>query len=127
MPAWTPVHLPDDYPPPAGAYSPAVRAGNLIFVSGQLPRDPRTRQVVGADVTTQTRQVLTNVELILAAAGATMRDIVSVTVYLADMADWQAFDAVYREVMQPPYPSRAAVGAALHGALVEVSVVALVP
>ena len=125
MVAGTPVHLPDDYPPPAGAYSPAVRAGNLIFVSGQLPRDPRTRQVVGADITTQTRQVLTNVELVLTAAGVTMRDIVSVTVYLADMADWQGFDAAYREVMQPPYPARAAVGAELNGALVELSVVAL--
>ena len=122
---WSPIQLPAEYPPPAGAYSPAVRAGNLIFVSGQLPRDPRTREVVGSDVAAQTRQVLANIEVILSAAGATMRDIVSVTVYLADMADWGAFDAVYREVMRPPYPARAAVGAQLHGALVEVSVIAL--
>lgn len=122
--SWTPVTLPDDYPPPAGAYSPAVRAGNLIFVSGQLPRDPRTGAVVGRDVAEQTRRVFANIELILGAAGVSLRDIVSVTVYLASMADWAAFDAVYREVMQPPYPARAAVGAELHGALVEVSVVA---
>ena len=122
--SWTPVTLPDEYPPPAGAYSPAVRAGNLIFVSGQLPRDPRTRAVVGRDVAEQTRQVFANLELILGAAGVSLRDIVSVTVYLASMADWSAFDAVYREVMQPPYPARAAVGAELHGALVEVSVIA---
>ena len=122
--SWTPVQLPGDYPPPAGAYSPAVRAGSLIFVSGQLPRDPRTREVVGTDVTTQTRQVLANIETILSAAGVTMREIVSVTVYLADMGDWSAFDAVYREIMKPPYPARAAVGAQLHGALVEVSVIA---
>src|SRR5687768_13825013 len=122
--SWTPVQLPGDHPPPAGAYSPAVRAGNLIFVSGQLPRDPRTREVVGSDVATQTRQVLANIETILSAAGVTMREIVSVTVYLADMGDWGAFDAVYREIMQPPFPARAAVGAQLHGALVEVSVIA---
>lgn len=122
--SWTPVHLPGEYPPPAGAYSPAVRAGNLVFVSGQLPRDPLTRQVVGSDVAAQTRQVFANIDVILSAAGVTMRDIVSVTVYLADMADWGAFDAVYREVMTPPYPARAAVGAQLHGALVEVSVIA---
>lgn len=125
--SWTPVHLPGEYPPPAGAYSPAVRAGGLIFVSGQLPRDPRTRQVVGTDVAAQTRQVFANIDVILSAAGVTLRDIVSVTVYLADMADWSAFDAVYREVMTPPYPARAAVGAQLHGALVEVSVVAQAP
>lgn len=124
--SWNPVSLPDDYPPPAGAYSPAVRTGNLIFVSGQLPRDPRTRAVVGTDVAEQTRQVFANIELILSAAGATLGDIVSVTVYLADMADWAAFDGVYREVMRPPYPARAAVGAQLHGALVEVSVIAAV-
>ena len=122
--SWTPVNLPGDYPPPAGAYSPAVRAGNLIFVSGQLPRDPRTRQVIGTDVAAQTRQVFANIEVILSAAGVTLRDIVSVTVYLADMAHWAAFDAVYRELMQPPYPARAAVGAQLNGALVEVSIVA---
>jgi 2-iminobutanoate/2-iminopropanoate deaminase len=101
-----------------------VRAGNLIFVSGQLPRDPRTRQVVGTDVATQTRQVFANIEVILSAAGVTLRDIVSVTVYLADMSHWAAFDAVYRELMQPPYPARAAVGAQLNGALVEVSIIA---
>ena len=122
--SWTPVQLPGDYPPPAGAYSPAVRAGDLIFVSGQLPRDPRTRQVVGTDVDAQTRQVFANIELILSAAGVTLRDIVSVTVYLADMAHWASFDAVYREIMQPPYPARAAVGAHLNGALVEVSIIA---
>ena len=99
--SWTPVHLPGEYPPPAGAYSPAVRAGNLIFVSGQLPRDPRTRQVVGTDVAGQTRQVFANIDVILSAA--------------------------YREVMTPPYPARAAVGAQLHGALVEVSVIAQAP
>ena len=121
---WHPVMLGADVPPPAGAYSPGVRAGNLLFVSGQVPKDPRTGAIVGDDVTGQTRQVLRNLRGVLEAGGATLADVVSVTVYLEDEGDWGTFNEVYRTVFSPPYPSRAVVGARLRGILVEVSAVA---
>jgi len=123
---WQPVRLGDDVPPPAGAYSPAVRAGNLVFVSGQVPRDPVTGVLVGDDVESQTRQVIANVSRALEAAGAALSDVVSVTVYLADIDDWGRFNAAYKEVMPAPYPTRTALGANLRGILVEVSAIAYV-
>ena len=123
---WTAVALPGDCRPPAGPYSPAVRAGDLLFVSGQVPRDPRTGDVDGGDVATQARRTLANLRLALEAAGATVNDVVSVTVYLADENDWGAFNEVYRETFSPPYPSRTVVGARLRGVLVEVSAIAWV-
>lgn len=123
--AWTPITLGGDVPPPKGAYSPGVRAGDLLFVSGQVPRDPRTGALVGeGDVAAQTRQTFENLAGVLAAAGATLADVVSLTVHLAHTDDWAAFDAVYRTVMPPPYPTRTVVGAELRGILVEVTAVA---
>jgi 2-iminobutanoate/2-iminopropanoate deaminase len=75
----------------------------------------------------QTRVTLANLERIVRAGGATLADVVSVTVYLADEKDWGTFDAVYRTVFSPPYPTRAVVGASLRGILVEVSAIAAVP
>ncbi|MBR9990877.1 MAG: RidA family protein [Gemmatimonadetes bacterium] len=124
--SWTPVDLAAEFPPPVGAYSPAARTGNLVFVSGQVPKDPRTGEVVGTDVKEQTRQVLANAERVLNAAGATLEDVVSVTAYLASMVDWRDFDQTYREIMPPPYPTRTTLGADLRGFLVEVSMVAAV-
>ena len=121
---WTPVTLGPDVPPPAGAYSPGVRAGDLLFVSGQVPKDPRTGAIVGDEVREQTRQVLRNLEAVLAAGGATLADVVGVTVYLQDEGDWGAFNEVYKTVFEPPYPTRAVVGAQLRGILVEVSAIA---
>lgn len=123
---WTPVHLPD-LPPPAGAYSPGVRAGNLLFVSGQTPRDPATGQIIGTSIEEQSRITLANVERILRLAGATIQHVVSVTVYLADENDWGRFNELYKTVFSPPYPARAVVGAQLRDILVEVSVVAYLP
>lgn len=125
---WTPVSLPD-LPPPAGAYSPGVRTANnsqLLFVSGQTPRDPATGRIVGTSVEEQTRVTLTNLERILRAGGASLHDVVSVTVYLADENDWGTFDQVYRSVFSPPYPTRAVVGAQLRGILVEISAIAAI-
>ena len=122
---WHAILLPDA-PPPKGAYSPAVRAGDLVFVAGQVPRDPRTGELVGDEIAEQTRQVMRNVERALDAAGATLDDVVSVTVYLTNVDDWGTFDATYREIMRPPYPTRTAVGASLRGILVEISAVAYV-
>lgn len=124
--AWTPIHLPD-LPAPAGAYSPGVRAGNLLFISGQTPRDPATGQIVGATIEEQTRVTLANLERIARTAGAALSNIVSVTVYLADDNDWGAFNEVYKTVFSPPFPTRAVVGAQLRGILVEVSAIAYLP
>ena len=123
MSKWNPVLL-ADVPPPKAPYSPAVRAGGFIYVSGQTPRDPRTGELVGDDVTTQTRQTLSNVQRILEQCGATMRDVISVTVYLANVDDWGRMNSVYTEFFTAPYPSRTAVGSELRDILVEISVVA---
>lgn len=123
---WQPVRLGAEVPTPAGAYSPAARAGRFVFVSGQIPRDPVTGELAGEDIESQTRQVIQNVERALAAAGATLSDVVSVIVYLADANDWGAFNAAYKELMPQPYPTRTAVGAQLRGILVEVSAIAYV-
>ena len=123
-----PVTLGPDVPPPKGAYSPGVRAGDLLFVSGQVPRDPRTGELVGGDdFAAQTRQVLANVRGVLEAGGASLKDVVSVTVWITDVENWATFDVVYREHFTPPFPARAVVGASLRGILVEVAAVAYVP
>jgi 2-iminobutanoate/2-iminopropanoate deaminase len=123
---WTPITLPD-LPAPAGAYSPGVRAGNLLFVSGQTPRDPASGQIVGTTIEEQTQVTLANLARIIAAAGATLSHVVSVTVYLSDENDWGRFNEVYKAFMTPPYPTRAVVGAQLRGILVEISAIAYIP
>lgn len=123
---WQPVKLGPDVPPPAGAYSPAAKAGPFVFVSGQVPRDPVTGELVGNDVESQTKQVIANVERALRAAGAELGDVVSVTVYLTNIDDWGKFNATYKELMPQPYPTRTALGADLRDIFVEISAVAYV-
>ena len=122
--SWQPASLPADIPKPVGAYSPAVRAGHFVFISGQVPRDPRSGALPGDDIDSQVRQCLANVKGALAAAGATLDDVVSATVYLADVDDWGRFNEIYKETFSPPYPTRTAIGANLRGILVEISAVA---
>jgi 2-iminobutanoate/2-iminopropanoate deaminase len=122
---WNAISLPD-VPAPKGPYSPAIRAGGFIYVSGQTPRDPTTGELVGTDVATQTRQTLSNVQRILAEAGASMRDVISVTVYLANSDDWGTMNSVYTQFFETPFPTRTAVGAELRDILVEITVVAYV-
>ncbi|MFN2398089.1 MAG: RidA family protein [Gemmatimonadaceae bacterium] len=124
---WRPITLGGSFPAPAGAYSPAVRAGNLLFVAGQIPKDPMTGEIVQGDIRTQTRRVLDNLRLVLEAGGATLDDVVSVSVFLADANDWGAFNEVYRDILRPPYPARTAVGAQLRGILVEINAIAILP
>jgi 2-iminobutanoate/2-iminopropanoate deaminase len=123
--SWQPVPLPPDHSPPAGAYSPVVRAGDFVYTSGQIPRDFATGALLGNDIESQTRGVLGNVAKVLGYAGCTLDDVVSVTAYLARIEDWDAFNRVYREHFTAPYPSRTTVGAGLHGVLVEISAVAI--
>lgn len=124
--SWTPVSMSAGTPAPAGAYSAAVRAGNMVFVSGQVPKDPATGEMVSGDVRAQTRMVLANAERVLRAAGASLDDVVSITAYLARIDDWAAFNEEYQAAFRPPYPTRTTVGAELHGFLVEISLIAVV-
>ena len=123
---WTAVTLGAGFPPPAGPYSPAVRAGPFVFVSGQVPKDPKTGELLGTTVEEQARWTLANLRRVLEAAGATTEDVVACTVYLVDENDWGRFNEVYRTVFSQPYPTRTVVGASLRGVLVEVSAIAYV-
>lgn len=113
-------------PAAIGPYSQAVKTGNLLFVSGQIPIDPATGVFAGEDISSQTRQALTNVKAILEAADYTLADVVKATVLLADMADFAAMNAVYAEFFTENCPARAAfaVKDLPRGALVEIEVVA---
>jgi 2-iminobutanoate/2-iminopropanoate deaminase len=123
-PRWSPINPGTDTPPPAGAYTPAIRAGDFLFVSGQVPRDPKTGETIGSTVEEQTRQVVKNLEAVLATGGATLGDVVQCTVHLSDPDLWAAFNATYKALMPSPYPTRTAVGASLRGFLVEITAVA---
>ncbi len=111
---------------PVAAYSQAVRAGDLVFVSGQIPLDPTTGALVSDAIDAATRQSLANVTRILESAGATLNQVVKATVFLVDPADYAGMDAAYREVMPEPFPAREAVFVAglPKGARVEISVIA---
>jgi 2-iminobutanoate/2-iminopropanoate deaminase len=87
-------------PAAIGPYSQAIRSGAFIFCSGQIPLDPKTMQVVGADVTEQTKQVLKNIKAVLDTAGAKADQIVKTTVFLKNMADFAAFNEVYQNFFQ---------------------------
>ena len=117
----------ENAPAAIGPYSQAIQAGNTIYVSGQLPIDPATGAFAGNDITSQTRQSLTNMKNILLQAGADMCDVVKTTVLLADIADFAAMNAVYAEFFTAPYPARAAFQVAClpKNALVEIECVAV--
>jgi 2-iminobutanoate/2-iminopropanoate deaminase len=108
----------------SGAYSALVRAGPFIFLAGQLPVDPRSGLMAPEDIAAQTRQAIANVDSLLQSAGASLTDIVSVTAYLSDISNWDSFNRVYRNLMPSPLPVRTTVGVQLHGALLELTVVA---
>jgi 2-iminobutanoate/2-iminopropanoate deaminase len=96
-------------PKAIGPYSPAVRAGQLLFISGQVPIDPATGALVGGDIAAQTRRVLDNVGALLTAAGRSFAHVVRTTVFLADMNDFAAVNEVYGTYFTEPYPARATV------------------
>jgi 2-iminobutanoate/2-iminopropanoate deaminase len=99
-------------PKAIGPYSSALRAGNLLFVSGQVPFDPATGVMVGGDIATQTRRVLESVGALLEAGGLSSAAVVRTTVFLADMNDFAAMNEVYRTFFTEPYPARSTVEAA---------------
>ncbi len=97
-----------DAPRPIGPYSQAVKVGNFLFISGQIPAD-KDGNLVEGDIKAQTRQVLENIKAILEAAGAGLENVVKVTVYLKDMNDFGAMNEVYSEYFGESKPARAAV------------------
>jgi 2-iminobutanoate/2-iminopropanoate deaminase len=99
-------------PKAIGPYSSALRAGPLLFVSGQVPADPATGHMVDGDITTQTRRVLDNIGALLEAGGLTFGHVVRTTVFLADMQDFAAMNDAYRAYFSEPYPARSTVQAA---------------
>lgn len=107
-PAKTTVSAPSA-PPPIGPYSPAVRVAGFLFVSGQIPLDPATGRLVDGDVRAQATRVLQNIGELLEAGGASFRDVVRTTIFLADMDDFAAVNEVYASFFSEPYPARATV------------------
>ncbi len=117
-----------DAPEAIGPYSQAVecRAGRFLFLSGQIPMDPRTGALVGGDVAEQTRQVLANLDAVLLAAGLARWNVVKTTIYLADLRDYAVVNEVYAEFFGDHRPARATVQVAglPKGALVEIEAIA---
>ncbi|HEV2447750.1 MAG TPA: Rid family detoxifying hydrolase [Candidatus Sulfopaludibacter sp.] len=112
---------------PRGPYSPAVRAGDFIYVSGQIPIDPATNTPVLGDIRAETRQVLSNIERILAGCGASRSDVVKCQVYLTDVNDFAAMNEVYKEFFGDAKPARTTIGVAalpMKGAKIEIDAVA---
>jgi 2-iminobutanoate/2-iminopropanoate deaminase len=120
---------PPGVPAPRGPYSPAVRAGDFIFISGQVPVDPATQQLISADIAVETRRVLTNIQQILEGCGATLADVVKCGVFLADGQDFAGMNAVYAEFFGEAKPARATVvtGFAVPGIKVEIEAIAYKP
>jgi len=115
-----------DAPKAIGPYSQAVRTGQLLFVSGQVPLDPATGQIVAGDIAAQTRRVFDNLGAVLKAGGRSFADVVRTTVFLADMNDFAAVNEVYGTYFSEPYPARATVQVARlpKDARVEIDVIA---
>jgi len=117
-----------DAPAAIGPYSPAIRAGGFLFVSGQVAIDPRTRELVAGDVRAQTEQVMKNLKALLTAGGSGFEQVVKTTVYLRSMADFAAMNEVYGKSFTAAPPARATVEVSRlpKDALVEIEVIALV-
>ena len=116
----------DRIAPSVGPFSAAVRAGDLLFLSGQVALDPATSKLVAGDIGAQTEQIFANISAVLEAAGKSFDDVMKTTVYLADMKDFGAMNTVYARYFQTPYPARTTIQAAglPLGAAVEIEVVA---
>ncbi len=113
-------------PKAIGPYSAALRAGQLLFVSGQVPLDPDTGMMIDGDIGTQTRRVLQNIGALLESAGLSLQHVVRTTVFLADMNDFAAMNEAYRTFFVEPYPARSTIQAARlpRDARIEIDVIA---
>lgn len=120
----TPIHT-DSAPAAIGAYSQAVRHGDTVYLSGQIPLDPETMDLVEGDIETQIRRVIENLAAVCEAAGGELERIVRLTVYLTDLAHFGSVNEVMAEYFTEPYPARAAIGVASlpRGAAIEMDAV----
>ena len=115
-----------DAPAAVGPYSQAVAFGGLLFCAGQIPLDPATGEIVSGDVAAQTERVCANIAAVLKAGGTTFANVVKTTVFLTDMANFAAMNAVYAKYFTEPFPARSTVAVAglPRGTQVEIEVVA---
>jgi 2-iminobutanoate/2-iminopropanoate deaminase len=114
---------PQSGPAPAAGYTPAIRAAGFVFVSGQIPTDD-AGEVIGETIEEQVQATFRNLEGVLHAAGCTLSEIVRIDAYLADLADFDRYDAAYRDCLRGHLPTRTTVQAVLHGVRVEINAIA---
>lgn len=106
-----PIHT-DNAPGAIGTYSQAIRSGNLVFLSGQIPLDPATMEIVGGDFEARARQVFENLKAVAEAAGGSLDQAVKLTIFLTDLDNFASVNSVMADFFNEPYPARAAVGVA---------------
>lgn len=106
-----PIHS-DGAPAAIGTYSQAIQSGSMLFMSGQIPLDPATMEIVDGDFETRARQVFSNLKAVAEAAGGDLNNAVKITVFLTDLANFATVNSVMEEFFDAPYPARAAVGVA---------------
>lgn len=121
------VVITTEAPAAVGPYSQAIKTGDMVFASGQIPLDPKTGQIVDGDIQVQTRQALNNLKAVLAASGTSLNKVVKTTVFITDMGKFAAMNEVYSEFFkaEPPARSCVQVGALPRGVEVEVEAIAL--
>jgi 2-iminobutanoate/2-iminopropanoate deaminase len=119
----------NDAPGAIGPYSQGVRAGGMLFLSGQIALDPATGEMVAGDVAAQTARVMDNLRQVLLAAGCGFEDVVRSTIYVIDLAHFAVVNEVYGRAFRPPFPARATVqvSALPRGAQVEIDAIAILP
>ncbi len=107
----TPIHT-DSAPAAIGTYSQAIQSGSLVFLSGQIPLDPETMEIVDGDFEARARRVFANLKAVTEAAGGTLDQIIKCTIYLTDLDNFATVNSVMAEFFEEPYPARAALGVA---------------
>jgi reactive intermediate/imine deaminase len=115
----------DNAPRAIGTYSQAVKVGNTVYLSGQIPLIPETMELIEGDMEVQIRQVLENLKVVIEATGGSLAQVVKLNVYLTDLAHFPLVNTAMADYFQPPYPARAAIGVAAlpKGAAVEIDAI----
>jgi reactive intermediate/imine deaminase len=119
----------DRAPQAIGAYSQAIKVGNTVYLSGQIPLAPETMELVDGDMKAQIRRVLDNLAAVAGAAGGTLADVAKLSVFLTDLTHFPLVNEIMEEYFQPPFPARAAIGVAAlpKDASVEIDAIMLLP
>ena len=122
------IILTTDAPAPIGPYSQAIKSGNMLFCSGQIPLDPKTGEMKNASIEEETRQVLTNLSAVVSSGGATLSDVVKTTIFLTDLGNFATVNAIYDEFFGASKPARSTVqvSALPKGANVEIECIAII-